>query len=281
MKLTRITLRTITYLFLLLLVVIMIFPLAWLFLSSLKPNEEIFASLRLLPKDWIGFTAYREGWKGTGQYTYTNFFMNSFKMVFPAVFFTLIASTMTAYGFARFDFRFKKILFSCVIASLLLPHEVLIVPRYIMFNNFGWLNTYLPFTIPALLGTYSFFIFMFIQFIRGIPRGLDEAAYIDGCNSLQIFIRIIIPLSKPALFSATIFQFVWRWNDFFNPLIYITSVSKYPVALGLRMAIDVGETVYWNQNMALSILSLFPPVLIYFLAQKYFVEGISTTGFKG
>lgn len=273
--------RTILYLFLIVMAVFMIYPLLWMLASSFKVNNEIFSSTRLLPEAWNGFGAYINGWKGTGQFTYTTFFTNSFLLVIPTVLFTVLSSAVTAYGFARFRFRYKKLLFSLVIASLLLPHEVLIVPQYIMFNNFKWLNTYLPFIIPAALGTYSFFIFMLLQFIRGIPRELDESAYIDGCSSFMIFCRIILPLCKPALFSAAVFQFVWRWNDFFNPLIFITSVSKFTVSLGLRMAIDVGETVYWNQNMALSMLSILPPVIVYIAALKYFVEGIATSGIKG
>jgi oligogalacturonide transport system permease protein len=273
--------RLALYLFLTFMAALMIFPLFWMLASSFKSNTEIFSSTLLLPVEWQGFDSYMNGWKGSGQFTYATFFANSFLLVVPTVFFTVLSSAVAAFGFARFEFRFKKILFTLVIASLLLPHEVLIVPQYIMFNNFNWLNSYMPFYIPAALATYSFFVFMLIQFIRTIPRELDQAACMDGCGSFRILTMIILPLSKPALFSAAVFQFVWRWNDFFNPLLYISSIAKYPVALGLRMAIDVGATVNWNQNMAMSILSLLPPVVVFLFAMKYFVEGISTSGLKG
>jgi oligogalacturonide transport system permease protein len=252
-----------------------------MFFSTFKSNAEIFTSMSLLPLEPTGFSAFIEGWKGNGQYSYATFFLNTFLLVIPTVFFTMVSSSLTGYGFGRFFFPFKKVLFSMVIGTLLLPHEVLIVPRYIMFNNFGWLNSYKPFTVPALLGTYSFFIFMMVQFIRGIPKELDEAAYIDGCGTFKIFLLIILPLLKPALFSIVIFQFVWRWNDFFNPLLFIHSVSKYTVSLALRMAIEAGEATSWNRNMALSLICMLPPIIVYFLAQRYFVEGINSSGLKG
>ena len=168
-----------------------------------------------------------------------------------------------------------------MIATLMLPNAVIIIPRYILYRDLGWLDSYLPFTVPALFATYSFFIFMLVQFIRGIPRELDESAFIDGCNSFDILVKIILPLAKPALFSAGIFQFIWRWNDFFNVLVYINSVSKYTLSLALRMSIDITQSVEWNQLMAMSVLTMVPPILIFFFAQKYFVEGIATTGLKG
>lgn len=273
--------RFFLYLFLILLAIIMVYPIVWLFFSSFKENAEIFTSIRLLPSKWNGFTSYINGWKATGQNTYTVFFRNSFLIVIPTVLLTVLTSIITAYGFARFKFRLKKLLFSMMIATLLLPNEVLIVPRYIMFNKFGWINTYKPFYMPAALGTYSFFIFMMFQFIRAIPKTLDEAAYIDGCNSFGIFLKIIMPLSVPSIVSMTLLQFIWRWNDFFDSLIYINSVKKFPVALGLRLALDVGEAVAWNETMAMTMLTMLPPILLFAFCQKYFVEGISTTGLKG
>lgn len=260
--------------------IIMIYPLLWMVASSFKSNGEIFANPGLIPSHFI-LDSYAKGWVNSGQYTYTTFFLNTFNLVITTVVFTIVSSCIVAYGFTRFRFPFRKTMFALVIATLMLPNEIIIIPRYILFRNFGWLNSYLPFTIPALLGTYSFFIFMMIQFIRGIPKELDESAKIDGCNSFGILWKIILPLCKPALFSIAIFQFVWRWNDFLNPLIYINSVSKYPVSLALRMSMDVTGTIEWNQLMAMSIVCLIPPTLLFFFAQKYFVEGISTTGLKG
>ena len=272
--------RVAIYLFLTALMVVMIYPLLWILASSFRTNEEIFRSISLIPKD-IVTDSYSEGWKSTGTYTYTTFFLNSFKSVLPTVLGTVLSSTLVAYAFARFRFRFKKFLFSLVIGSLLLPNEVLVVPRYILFNRLGWVDSYLPFIVPAFFATYPFFIFMLVQFFRSLPREMEDAAIIDGCKSFSILVRIILPLSTSSLLSVTVFQFVWRWNDFLNNLIYINSVSKYPVSLALRMSMDVGETIQWNRLMALSLLSMIPPVLLYIVVQKQFVEGIATTGLKG
>lgn len=272
--------RIIRYLFLSLLGIIMVYPLLWLFSASFKTNNEIFSSFSLIPKDplWNG---YIDGWKGAGQYSFGRFFINTCLLVFPVVAFTVVSSLLVAFGFARYKFRFKRLMFTLVLASLMLPVEVIIIPRYIMFNWLGWLNTYLPFIVPAAFATYSFYIFMLVQYIRSLPRELDESAWIDGCSDFGILIRIIAPLCKPAIISVIIFQFVHRWNDFLNPLIYIDSVKRYPLSLALRMSIDVTDTVSWNQVFAMSVLSLLPPVLLFFFAQKYFVEGIATSGIKG
>ena len=253
---------------------VMIYPLLWLLGSAFKVNEEIFAGVGVFPAK-ATLNGFINGWRGTCQYSYGTFFSNTFAMTIPTVLGTLVSSFLVAYGFARFEFRFKRILFVLMLATLMLPNELLIIPRYIM------LNSYLPIIVPAAFATYPFFVFMIVQFLRGIPRELDESAVIDGCNSFYILTRILLPLSKPVVFSAVIFQFVWRWNDFFNPLIFIDSVSKYPLALALRMGIDVTDMVNWNNILAMSVLSILPPTFLYFFSQKYFVEGITTTGLKG
>lgn len=273
--------NAIAYIMLCIIAVVMVYPLLWLFMGSFKTNLELFGSTNLLPHSY-SFQSYLEGWKGLGKYNYGHFFANTFEMVIPTVLFTVISSALVAYGFARFNFPFKKILFALMISTLMLPNTVIIIPRYILFNKFGWLNSYMPFIAPAVLACYPFFIFMMVQFMRGIPRELDEAAYIDGCNPATILVKIILPLSKPALFSAGIFQFIWTWNDFFNSLIFISSVKKYTLSLALRIGVDSsGSLINWNQVLAMSVLALIPPVLIFFFAQRYFVEGISTTGLKG
>ena len=272
--------RIIAFVFLSLLGIFMTYPLLWLISSSFKENSEIFKSLSLIPQK-IVMNSYSEGWKGIGQFGYSTFFGNTFKLVIPITFFTVISSTIVGYGFARFTFPFKKFFFSVMLAGLMLPSSVIIIPRYLLFNRFGWLDSYLPFIVPAMFATNAFFIFMMVQFFRGIPKELDEAGIIDGCNSLQILTRILLPLCKPAIFSAMLFQFIWAWSDFFSPLIYINSVKKYPLSLALRMMLDLGEQAQWNQIMAMSVLSIVPPVILFFTAQKYFVEGISTSGLKG
>lgn len=259
---------------------LLLYPLIWMFFSSFKTNKEIFGSLSLLPKEPVWDT-FIKGWRGTGQITYTTFYLNTFKLVIPTVFFTVVSSSVVAYGFARFKFRFKKVLFMLMLSTLMLPNAVLIIPRYLLFNRLGWLNTYLPFVVPVIFACVPFFIYMMVQFFRGIPKDFDEAATIDGCNTFQVFYMILLPLCKPALFSAAIFQFIWTWNDFFNSLIYINSVKKYPVVLALRMSLDSTVASNWNQVLAMSVVSLAPGIILFFSAQKYFVEGVTSAGVKG
>ncbi|KJJ69715.1 carbohydrate ABC transporter permease [Clostridium sp. FS41] len=259
---------------------IMVYPLIWMFFATFKDNKELFGTTALLPSSY-SLDAYLKGWKGSGQYTFTTFFINSFKMVIPAVFFTIASCSIVAYGFARFKFVGKKLLFGLMISTLMLPNAAIIIPRYLLFRNLGWLNTFKPFWMPALLAAYPFFIFMLIQFLRGIPKDLDESAKIDGANSFVIFKSILLPLTKPALFSVGLMQFMWVWNDFYNPLIYINSVKNYPLALGVRMVLDTSGTVYWNQVLAMALVSILPLIILFFFAQRYFIEGIATTGMKG
>lgn len=272
--------RLITYIFLILFGIFMIYPLLWIFSASFKSNNEIFDSLNLIPSKFDG-SSYIKGWMGSGQYTFGTFLVNTFELVVPTVFFTIVSSLLVAYGFARFKFPFKKILFLLMISTLMLPGSILIIPRYIIFHKLGWLNTYLPFIVPAVFACGPFFIFMMIQFFRGLPKELEDAAQIDGCNSFTTLVRILLPLCKPAIISMLIFQFIWTWNDFFNSLIFINSVSKYTLSLGLRMAIDATSSINWNQVMAMSVVAMVPCILIFFFCQKYFVEGIATTGLKG
>ncbi len=269
-----------THIIMLLLGAMMLYPLIWMLFSAFKSNAEIFGSTALLPKEPV-WDSFIKGWMGTGNVTYTQFYINTLLMVIPTVLFTVFSCSFVAYGFARFRFRGKKILFILMISTLLLPNSVLIIPRYILYNKLGWLNSYKPFTMPALFACYPFFIYMMIQFFRGIPKALDEAAIIDGCNTFQVYWHILLPLCKPALFSAAIFQFIWTWNDFFNSLIYINSVSKFPIVLALRMSLDATAAANWNQVLAMSVLSLLPGTILFFSAQKYFVEGVSAGSVKG
>lgn len=263
--------------------IILIYPVVFMLFASFKDTNEIFTSVSLLPNIWHPEN-YSSGWQGgaTGSVTYTNFFLNTFKLVLPVVLFTVISCTVTAYGFARFDFPMKKILFPVLIATLMLPNTVIIIPRFMLFKKLGWLDSYYPFLVPAVFAVYPFFIFMIIQFLRGIPTSLDESAKMDGCNSFQILLRILVPLLKPALFSAGLFQFLWTWNDFYNQFIFINTPKKFTLSLGLRLSIDAStEAVKWNEVMAMSVCSIIPLFLLFFCAQKYFVDGIATSGIKG
>lgn len=269
-----------SYLLIILIGCVLLFPIVWMFSAAFKTNEEIFGSIALLPKTF-SFENFILGWKSAGQYSYLTYFLNSFILVIPTTLLTLASCSVVAYGFARFNFPFKKQLFALLIATLMLPNSVIIIPRYVLFNKLGWLDSYLPFWAPALLACYPFFVFQMVQFMRGIPRDLDESACIDGCGTFRVFWQILLPLMKPALFSAALFQFLWTYNDYFNSLIYINSVSKYTVSLALRLSVDAESVVVWGRVMAMAFVAVLPLILLFFAAQKYFVEGIATSGLKG
>lgn len=280
MKKKKILGKAVLYLTLILLGMILVFPLVYMFFGTFKSNQEIFGSLKILPENF-NLEGYQNGWKGSGQIGFGTYLCNSFGLVVPVVVLTILSSVLTAYGFVRFEFPGKKVLFVVMLALMMLPGSVLLIPRYLLFVKLDWIDDYKVFWVPAALGTSSFFVYMFIQFFRGIPRELDEAARIDGCSSFRILLLILVPLSKPAVISAAIFQFIWTWNDFFQQYIYISSVSKYTVSLGLRMALDTTTAIVWKNILAMSVIAILPCVIIYFCLQKYFVEGIATSGLKG
>ena len=259
---------------------IMLYPLIWLIGASFKTNAEIFANPGFLP-DSPTLSGYIKGWQTSTPYTFGHFFWNTFLIIIPKTIGTAVSATLVAYGFARFEFPFKKILFSILIATLLLPNVVTRIPQYLLFRDLGWLDTFLPLWVPSALAGDAFFVFMLVQFLRGIPRDMEEAARVDGANSLQTLIYIVVPLLAPALISVCLFQFMWTMNDFLGPLIYLSSVDKFPVSLALKLSIDTTEAFDWNQILAMSVLAITPALVVFFMAQKYFIEGISTGGVKG
>ncbi len=268
------------YLIIFIIGAVLLYPIIWMFFASFKTNEEIFGSIRLLPERF-SLQYFIDGWKGSGKATYTDFFLNTFFLVIPSSLLRGFSGALVAYGFARFQFPGKRILFVLLIAMLMLPNSVVIIPRYTLYNRFHWVNTYIPFYAPALLCCNAFFPYMLIQFLRGLPRDLDESAYIDGCGTLRTFTHILLPLMKPALFSAGLFQFLWTYNDYFNSLIFINSVKKFPISLALRMSLDAESVVQWGKVMAMACVAVVPVILLFFAAQRYFVEGIATSGLKG
>ena len=259
---------------------LMIYPILWMFASSLKPSSEIWQDQASLIPSSINWQNYKNGLKGFGGVRFTVFFKNSFIIVISSTIGQVLSSALVAYGFARIKFRFKKPLFACVIVTLMLPTQILAIPQYIMFQTFGWTNSWKPLIIPSFFG-YPFFIFLVYQFIQSIPRDLDEAAYIDGCSKYSIFSRIILPMIVPALVTSAIFAFYWKWDDFFTPLLYLQNLKIYPVSLALKMFADPAAVSDWGAMFAMSSLSLIPVMVLFFSFQKYLVEGISTTGLKG
>ena len=262
------------------LAVLMLYPLLWLVGASFKSNAQIFSEVGFWPQSF-DFSAYAKGWKTSTEYTFATYFANSFLITVPRIAVTVVSCVLVAYGFARFEFRGKKLLFSVMIGTMMLPLIVLRLPQYLMFKELGWLDTYLPLILPSAFATDTFFVFMLVQFLRGIPRDMEEAAVIDGCNALQLLWHIIVPLLKPAIISVIVFQFIWTMNDFMGPLVYLASVEKYPVSLALKMSIGATEEVEWANVIAISVVALVPSVVVFFLAQRHFIEGASSSGIKG
>lgn len=259
---------------------LMLYPLLWMFTAALKPNHEIFTSMSLIPKEW-SFDGFINGWKTGTEFTFGHYIINTFLYVLPKVFFTVVSSTIVAYGFARFDIPWKKFWFATLIATILLPQTVLLIPQYLMFREMGLLDSYLPLYLPLAFATQGFFVFMLVQFLRGIPTDMEEAAMIDGCNSFQVLWHVVVPVIRPAIISVALFQFMWSVNDFLGPLIYVSSVDKYPIALALKMSIDVTEGARWNEILAMASIAIIPSIVVFFMSQKYFVEGVSNSGIKG
>jgi multiple sugar transport system permease protein len=281
MKTSTVVRHTLTHLFIIALGLFMIYPILWMIVSSFKPNNMIFSDPGLIPKT-VTVENYITGWKGYAGTSFGRFFANSLLMCIGAVVGNLIACTMAAYAFGRLKFAGRNFWFAVMMVTLMLPGQVTIVPRYIMFNTFGWVGSYLPIIVPKLLATDAFFVFLLVQFIRSLPKELDEAAIIDGCGKVGVFLRIILPLATPALVTTGLFTFLWTWDDFFNHLLYLTKPPIFSVSRALRTFVgDAGAVSNWGGALAMATLSMIPAFILFFSLQKYFVQGITTTGIKG
>jgi oligogalacturonide transport system permease protein len=259
---------------------VMLYPMLWLVGASFKSNAEIFSGIGFWPSSF-DFNSYAKGWKTSTEYTFATYFLNSFIIIIPKVIVTVISCVLVAYAFARFEFWGKKFLFSVMVGTMMLPLIILRLPQYLMFKEFDWIDTYLPLIVPSAFATDTFFVFMLVQFLRAIPRDMEEAAQIDGCNPLQLLWYILVPILKPAIISVVVFQFIWTMNDFMGPLIYLSTVEKYPVSLALKMSIGATEEVEWGSVIAISVVALVPSLVVFFMAQRYFIEGAATSGTKG
>jgi multiple sugar transport system permease protein len=258
---------------------IMIYPILWLVASSFKPARDIFGDAATLIPRRIELSNYAKGWAGFGGLTFATFFKNSIFLTVMTVIGQVLSSTIVAYSFSRVKFKGRNFWFTCMIITMLMPAQILMIPQYIEFQSFGWLNTYLPMLVPAFTGL-PFFIFLIMQFIDGIPRSLDESAFIDGCSRMQTFTYIILPLVKPAVITSAIFSFYWKWDDFMGPLLYLQSPKLYTVSLALKSFSDPSAGTDWGAMFAMLTASLIPSFLIFIFFQKYIVEGIATTGMK-
>lgn len=263
--------------------IIMVYPLLWMISATFKNNNEIFSGIGLIPKKPT-LDGYKNAMKSYGgEINIFKSMVNTYKYVLPKVLFTVISSTVTAYGFSRFKFIGRNFLFIILISTLFLPQVVLNIPQYVLFNKFNWIDSkyYLPIIVPSLFASETYFVFMLIQFMRNISRELEEAAQIDGCNSFQILLKIIAPMIKPAMVSAALFQFMWSSNDFMGPLLYVKTPSRYPASFFVKISMDADTGFDWNRVLAVSLISIIPSLVVFFLSQKHFVEGISAGSIKG
>jgi len=258
--------------------IVMIYPLVWMLVSSFRPTDVIFRTPGLWLNDLV-LDNYTQGWNALAN-PFGHYLVNSAIVVIGAIAGNLFSCSLAAYAFARLRFRLKTLWFSIMLVTIMLPFHVVVVPQYIIFNQLGWVDTFIPLILPKFLATDAFFVFLMVQFIRGIPRELDEAARIDGCNHWQIFTRMMIPLMVPALATTAIFTFIWTWSDFFTPLIYLTSPDSYTVPVALRSFLDSTSGSNWGAMFAMSIVSLVPIFLAFLFGQRFLVKGIATTGGK-
>lgn len=259
---------------------VMLYPLLWMVASSFKAPDEIWTNVMSLTPQRFTIENYVQGWAGFGGIPFITFFRNSLIYAGLGTLLTVASSAITAYGFARLRFAGRRIWFVLMMVTLMLPVQVQVVPEYILFAKLGWLNTFWPLLLPRI-GGQAFFIFMLMQFIRGIPRELDQAAAVDGCNEFGIFWRIIVPLLTPALMTAAIFSFYFTWGDFLHPLIYLNDPRLYTVSVALRTFADPSSVTNWGAIFAMATLALVPVFAVFILFQRYLVEGISTAGLHG
>ena len=263
---------------------IMIYPLLWMIGATFKSNAEIFSGIGFIPKN-----PTLEGYKLAvtqnygGDINIWRAMLNTYSFVFPKVIFTVISSVIAAYGFSRFKFKGRDILFSIMIYTLFLPQVVLNVPQYLMYNTFGWIDSpwYLPLWVPSLFATETYFVYQLVQFMRSIPHDLDEAAAIDGCGPVKTLYKIICPMLSPSLVACGLFQFMWSCNDFMGPLLYVSTPRKYPMSIFVKLSMDADNGFSWNRILALSLISIIPQLIVFFAAQDSFIDGIAAGSVKG
>ena len=274
--------QVVRLLILLAILAVVLYPLIWTVGSSFKSPREVVNNVGLLPHEFTPGN-YTSGW-GNFDVSFGRFFLNSAMVSLLVVVGNAVSCLLAAYAFARLLFRLRGLWFTIMIGTLLLPGHVLIVPQYILFRTFGMVGgawPYLPLVIPHFLATEAFFVFLMVQFMRGIPRELDEAAKIDGASSYGIFRHVVLPLSRPALVTTAIFSFIWTWNDFFRQLVYLSDLRDYTVPVALRLFIDSTSESAVGPMFAMSVLSLLPVFLFFIAFQRMLVEGINTSGLKG
>ncbi|MFR9094132.1 MAG: carbohydrate ABC transporter permease [Blautia coccoides] len=277
-KKAKLAARIVTYFVLIAAAVICLFPFIWMISTSFKPMSDIYKMPPTLFPENGTVENFVEGWKGANFQLY---FKNTAVITFLATVGTVLSSSVVAYGFARFQSRCSKLLFMVLLGTMMLPTQVTLIPQYLLYYKLGMVDTIWPLIIPSWLGGGAFNIFLFIQFFRTLPKELDEAAKIDGANSLQVFTRILLPAVKPVMLAVLVMALVYNWNDFFNPLIYLNSKDKFTIAIGLQFFKGSQGNVQVGQMMSMALVSLLPVLVIFATCQKYFIQGIKMSGLKG
>ncbi|MDO5560623.1 MAG: carbohydrate ABC transporter permease [Oscillospiraceae bacterium] len=268
------------YLILILIAMIMLYPVLWMISATFKSNSDIFSDISLIPHK-ITLSGYKAVLRDYGgDINILKAMLNTFRYVVPKVIFTVISSLLTAYGLVRYNFKGRKIIIALLLSSLFLPETVLNIPKFVMFNNFGWVDSpsYLPMVVPSAFADETCFVFMMMQFMRGVPGELDEAAQLDGCSPLRILFSIILPAMKPCVVTCAVFQFIWSSNDYLSPLLYVNTPSRYPSSVFIKMFQDIENGFDWNQVMVISLVSVLPSIAIYAFTQKYFTDNITVIG---
>ncbi|MET9218441.1 MULTISPECIES: carbohydrate ABC transporter permease [unclassified Streptomyces] len=257
----------------------LLYPLLWLLVTSVKPADEVVTSVDLWPRhfEWSNYTTALDGVSGV---SVTRLLGNSMLIGLGSVIGTVTSCSLAAYAFARLRFRMRGPMFAFTVATLMLPQHVVLIPQYIIFNKLGMMNTYWPLVLPKFLAVDAFFVFLIVQFMRNLPRDLEEAARIDGCGPFRSFFHIVLPLSRPALITTAIFSFIWSWNDFFAQMIYLLSPEKATITLALRSFVDQSSTSAYGPMFAMSVISVLPIVLFFLVFQRYLVQGMATSGLK-
>lgn len=270
--------RCLLYITLILTSIIILIPLFWMVSTALKNLDEVF----IFPPEWIPKSPVWSNFKEALTFLpFGLFFKNTTVITFSTMLGQILSASLVAYGFARLRARGRDLLFMLVLATMMIPSQVTMIPTFILFSLLGWVNTFKPLIIPSYFGGGAFFIFLLRQFYMTIPLELDDAARIDGCGYFDIYWRILLPLIKPGLATVAIFSFMWTWNDFMGPLIYLNSFEKLTIALGLSRFTGMYGMSAWNLLMAASLVATLPCLLLFFFAQKYFIQGVVITGLKG
>lgn len=266
-----------TYALLLLGAVVMLIPLLWLLSSSLKDSGRIF----IFPPQWLPDPWRPENYEQVfEQIPFVRFYLNTIGVTLLAMIGQVAAASLVAFGFARLRFPGRDMLFLVLLATIMIPYQVTLIPTFVLFRLLGWLDTYMPLILPYWLGGGAFYVFLLRQFYMRLPLELDDAARIDGASTFGIYRQIILPQAKPALGVMAVFTFLGHWNDFFNPLIYLNTTEKYTLALGITLFRGY-QVTQWHLLMAASVMMTLPCILLYAFAQRYFIQGIVFTGLKG